>query len=97
MRASDPMRLLSCMPASMSWRAIAAIHIHAGDDQRPEEIAFAAFIDAEVRLEHFRRMHFFVTKLRFAENFRLELETARTPQSPCPGAESSALSRKPRR
>src|SRR4029077_16281165 len=33
-----------------------------------------AFVHTKVRLEHFRRMHFFVAQLRFAENLRLQLK-----------------------
>src|SRR4029077_3087996 len=33
-----------------------------------------AFVHTKVRLEHFRRMHFFVAQLCFAENLRLELK-----------------------
>src|SRR5204863_9613724 len=51
-----------------------AIDINARDDQRPEEIALPAFVDPEMRFEHFRRMHFLVTELRLLENFRLQLE-----------------------
>ena len=51
-----------------------AIGIHARDHQRSKEVALAAFIDAKMRLEHFRRMHLFVSKSRFAQNFRFELE-----------------------
>src|SRR3954447_3908455 len=50
------------------------IDIHAGDHEWPKKIAFAAFIDAEVRLEHFRRVHLLIAELRFAQNFWLELE-----------------------
>ena len=51
-----------------------AIHVDARDDERSEEIALAAFVDAEMRLEHFRRMHFLVAELRLAQNLRFELE-----------------------
>ena len=51
-----------------------AIHVNAGDHQRPEEIPLAAFIDPEMRLEHFRRVDFFVAELRFLEDLRLDLE-----------------------
>ena len=52
-----------------------AIGKYAGDHQRPEEIALSAFVDAKMRLEHFRRMHFLITEPRFAENLRLQFET----------------------
>src|ERR1700719_3721890 len=51
-----------------------AVHKDAGNNERSEEIAFAAFVDTEVWLEHFRRMNLFVTKLCFAKNLWLELE-----------------------
>src|SRR6478672_12926284 len=51
-----------------------AVNENTGDDERSKKVALAAFIDAEVRLKHFRRMHFFIAELGFAEDFRLELE-----------------------
>ena len=42
--------------------------------QRPEKITLPAFIDTEVRLEHFRQMHLLIAKPRFPENFGLEGE-----------------------
>ena len=42
--------------------------------QRPEEIALATFIHTEMRLEHFRGMHFLIANPSFAENFGLECE-----------------------
>ena len=51
-----------------------AIDVHARDHQRAEEIALAALVDAEVRLEFFRREHFLVAQFRLAENFRLQRE-----------------------
>ena len=51
-----------------------AIHVNPGNHQRSEEVAFPAFIHAEMRLEHFRRMNLFVAKLRLAQNLRLELK-----------------------
>src|ERR1700751_3100004 len=47
---------------------------NARNHERPEEVALAAFIDTKVRLEHLRRMNFFVTEFRFAQNLRLQLE-----------------------
>src|ERR1700675_4964804 len=52
----------------------ASIDIHARNHQRSKKIALSAFIHAEMRLEHLRRMYFLVTQFRFTENFRLELE-----------------------
>src|SRR5207249_7178689 len=40
----------------------------------PEKIALATLIHAKMRLEHFRRMHFFIAQLRFAENLRLQFK-----------------------
>ena len=51
-----------------------AIGVDTGNDEWSKKIALAAFIHAKVRLEHLRRMHFFVTKSCFAQNFWLELE-----------------------
>src|ERR1043166_110605 len=51
-----------------------AIDVNARNHQRAEKISLAALIDPEVRLEHFRRMNFFVTELRLLQNFRLQLE-----------------------
>ena len=51
-----------------------AIDIHSGNHQRPEKIAFPTFIYAKVRLEHFRRVHFFIAQLRFAEDFWFKLK-----------------------
>src|SRR4029077_14697593 len=50
------------------------VDVNARDHQRPEEIAFAAFVDAEVRLEHFRRVHLFIAQFCFAKDFRFQLE-----------------------
>ena len=50
------------------------IHVNSGNDERTEEIAFPAFIDAEMRLEHFWRMDLLVAELRLFQDFRLELE-----------------------
>ena len=50
----------------------AAIRVAAGDDQRPEEIALAAFVDAEVRREHLGIVHFLVAELRLAEHLGLQ-------------------------
>src|SRR6476619_2908893 len=47
---------------------------HSRNHERSEEIALSAFVDTEMRLEHFRRMHFLIAKPRFAENFGLERE-----------------------
>src|ERR1044072_5077914 len=51
-----------------------SIDVDAGNDQRPEEIALPAFIDSEMRFEHFRRMHLLVAELRLLKNLGLELE-----------------------
>ena len=48
------------------------IHVHPRDDQWPEEIALPALVDAEVRLEAFRREDFLVAEFRLAEDFRLQ-------------------------
>ena len=50
------------------------IDIRSGNHQRPEEIALPALIYTEMGLEHFWGMHFLVAELRFAKNFRLQLE-----------------------
>ena len=73
-RASDPIRLLSCIPASRNFRATRGIDIDARNDKWPKEIAFSAFIDTEMRLEHFWRMNLLVAEFRLLENFRLQLE-----------------------
>ena len=49
-----------------------AVHVNSGDDERAEEVALAAFVDAEVRLEHFGIEHLLVAELGFAENVRLQ-------------------------
>ena len=67
--------MLSWIPFSRKLSRDCAIGKDAGDHERPEEIALAAFVDAEMRLEHFRRMHFLITEPRFAENLRLQFET----------------------
>src|SRR5438552_3531762 len=48
------------------------IDVDAGNDQRSKEIAFSALIDAEMRLEHFRRMNLLVAEFRLFENFWLQ-------------------------
>ena len=50
------------------------VDINAGDHQGPEKITLAAFVHAEMRFEHFRRVDFFVAQFRFAQNFRLQFE-----------------------
>ena len=50
------------------------IDIDSGGYQRPEKIAFPALIHAEMRPEHFRRMHFFVAQFRLTQNLRFQLE-----------------------
>src|SRR6266481_9143319 len=50
------------------------VDVRSGNHQRPEEIALPALIDTEMRLEHFWGMYFLVAELRFAKNFRLQLE-----------------------
>ncbi len=45
-----------------------------GDDERPEEIALATFIHAEVRREHLGIVDFLVAELRLAEHLGLEPE-----------------------
>src|SRR5437870_1322043 len=50
------------------------VDVRPRDYQRAEKIPLATFVHTEVRLEHFRRMHFFVAQLRLAENFRLQFE-----------------------
>ena len=49
-----------------------AVYVDTGDDERAEEIALAAFVDAEVRLEHLGIEDLFVAELGFAENVRFE-------------------------
>ncbi len=44
------------------------------DDERSKEVAFAAFIDSEVRLEHFRRVYLFIAETRFAQDLWLQLK-----------------------
>src|ERR1700731_229435 len=50
------------------------VYIDARDHERSEKIALSAFVHAEMRLEHFRRVHFLIAELRLAQNFRLQLE-----------------------
>ena len=50
------------------------VSVNPGYHQRPKEITFPALVHAEMRLEHFGRVHFFIPKLGFAQNFRLEFE-----------------------
>src|SRR4029453_2221811 len=50
------------------------VDINACNHQRSKKIALSALIHAEVRLEHFRRVHFFIAQLCFAENLRLQLK-----------------------
>ena len=71
---SLPICLLSLTPSSSSLRGKIAVDENARDDQRPEEIALAAFVDAEVRLEHLGIVYLVVAKLRFADDFRLDGE-----------------------
>ena len=52
----------------------AGIDIDAGDDQRAEEVALAALIDAEMRGEPLRVVDLLVAELRFAQHFGLEGE-----------------------
>ena len=52
----------------------AGVDINAGNDQRAEEIALAAFVDAEVRLEPLGVVDFLVAEPGFAEHLRLEGE-----------------------
>src|SRR5207247_2140136 len=51
-----------------------AVHIRPGDHQWSEEVALPAFIHTDMGLEHLWRMHFLISQLRFAQNFRLQLE-----------------------
>jgi hypothetical protein len=51
-----------------------AVHIDAGDDEGAEEVALAAFIDAEMRFIHLRVEHFLVAELGLAENVGFETE-----------------------
>src|SRR5262249_3839074 len=50
------------------------INVRARNDERAEKIPLSAFVYTKVRLEHFRRVHFFVTQLRFSENLRLQFK-----------------------
>src|SRR5205823_11442760 len=43
------------------------VDVRARDHEGPEKIALATLIHAEVRLEHLRRIHFFIAQLRFAQ------------------------------
>jgi len=51
-----------------------AVHVNPCDDERAEKVALAAFVDAEVRLKHFRIEHLLVAELGLAKNVRLEAE-----------------------
>lgn len=51
-----------------------SVNIGSGDDEWPEEVAFAAFVDAEVRLEHLGVVHLVVAELGFAEDHWFEDE-----------------------
>src|ERR1700730_6216294 len=51
-----------------------ALNIYPRRHERSEKITFPAFINPEMRLKHSRRMHFFVTEFRFAQDFRFQLE-----------------------
>src|SRR3954451_21248943 len=46
-----------------------SINEDTGDHQRSEKIAFSAFIDAEMRLEHFGEVDFVVAQPGLAEDF----------------------------
>ena len=52
-----------------------AIHMDTGDHQRSKEVALAAFVDTEVRLEHFGVVHLFVAEPGFGEDIRFEAKT----------------------
>jgi hypothetical protein len=51
-----------------------AVDEDARDDQRAEEVALAAFVDAEVGLEHLGVVDLVVAELRLADDFRLDGE-----------------------
>ena len=51
-----------------------AVRVNSRDDERSEEVALPAFVDAEVRLEHLRVMHLVVAELRFPEHLGLQPE-----------------------
>jgi hypothetical protein len=50
------------------------VDINSRNHQWAKKIALSALIHAEVRLEHFRGVHFFVAQLGFTEDLRLQLE-----------------------
>ena len=50
------------------------IDIDTGDHQRPEKVALAAFVDAEMRLEHFGIENLFIAELGFSEDLGFEPE-----------------------
>src|ERR1035437_5532992 len=50
------------------------VHVDPRNHERAEEVALAAFVDAEVRLKHLRRMDFLIAQFRFPQNLRLQLE-----------------------
>src|SRR4029077_274416 len=50
------------------------VNVNTRYHQRSKKIALPALIHAKMRLEHLWRMHFLVSQLRFAPNFRLQLE-----------------------
>jgi len=50
------------------------IDIDAGDDERTEKVAFAAFVDPEMGFVEFGLEDFFIAKPRLAENLRFEEE-----------------------
>src|SRR6266581_9668593 len=50
------------------------INIDACNHEWPEKVTLSALVHTEVRLEHFRQVHFFVAQFRFAENLWLQFK-----------------------
>ena len=74
MRLSLPMFLESRMPASCHAAIIVSLMINAGNAQRPEKIALAAFVHADARREQFRIQNGFVAQFGLLQDFRLQHE-----------------------
>src|SRR4029453_12755583 len=50
------------------------IDIDTSDHQRSEKVAFAAFVDAKMRLQHFGFENLFIAELGFSQDFGFESE-----------------------
>src|SRR6059036_1724860 len=72
--STRPIEFFRIASAKVRIRASELIRLLSCDHEGPEEITLAAFVHAEMRLEHFWRVHFFVAKLRFTQNFWFQLE-----------------------